>query len=77
VDRDFKSWLQKKLGNTNFERIPRERLVIGSRVMKEFEDAKKSFNGGKQDFYVAIPTEVGITEDPTLGIGSGEILLTS
>jgi len=78
VDRDFKSWLQQKLGAQNFAKISEEKLATGGRLMKEFEEAKTAFSGDDQEFYISIPVDEGIpiiANDPTRNITEGEIRL--
>ncbi|RPA89023.1 actin-like ATPase domain-containing protein [Choiromyces venosus 120613-1] len=77
VDRNFKEWLKGKLGESNYKKIPKEKLMIGSKLMKEFEDAKTSFSGDGPDGLITVPSEVGITEDSSRGIEDGEIMITA
>ncbi|KAG0637899.1 hypothetical protein HOY80DRAFT_907084 [Tuber brumale] len=77
VDRNFKEWLKGKLGEANYKKIPKEKLMIGSKLMKEFEDAKTSFSGDGPEGLITVPSEVGITEDASRGIEDGEILITA
>jgi hypothetical protein len=76
VDRDFKSWLRQKLEPANFAKIPEDKLSTGGRLMREFEDAKTAFRGADDHhFYITVPAEVGMMEDPTKGISEGEMSL--
>src|SRR6266849_4436000 len=77
VDRNFKEWLKTKLGAANYGKIPKEKLMTGSRLMKEFEEAKTSFTGDGPEGLITMPGEVGIREDTSRGIEDGEIVITA
>jgi hypothetical protein len=68
LDRNFKAWLRKKLGNENFQKIRKSEFIPGSRLMWDFESAKMFFDGDNQQIYISIPQEVGIENDETMGI---------
>jgi hypothetical protein len=76
INRNFKKWLEKKLGEKTFAMIPNERLKEGSRLLREFEAAKMAFNGGACKLYVPIPREAKVDDDPARGIEDGDLLLT-
>ena len=68
VDRYFKSWLRKKLGDQTFSKIRKADLIDGSKLMWDFETAKIGFSGDNQNFSIDLPREVGIKDDDALGI---------
>jgi hypothetical protein len=74
VDREFKLWLRRKLGIEKFKKIRREWLNAGSRMMKDFEGAKISFEGDDQMMsFVWMPPEIGAENDPTIDVVDGEM----
>jgi hypothetical protein len=74
VDRQFKIWLQQKLGLEKFRKIRKEWLNAGSRMMKDFEVAKISFEGDDQLMsFVWIPPEVVPEDDPTIDVVHSEM----
>jgi len=75
IDREFRSWLRQKLGQEKFGKIKGEWLRPGSRMMKEFEAVKRSFDGGSIMAFVAMPPE--IEDDEGLGIIEREMRLDS
>jgi hypothetical protein len=76
VDRKFKAWLKKKLGTTLYNKIKKEKLMTGSKIMNEFEKLKTSFTGTRPNgIGLTLPREVGIDEDPSRQIEDGEILV--
>ncbi|KAF8249042.1 actin-like ATPase domain-containing protein [Wilcoxina mikolae CBS 423.85] len=77
IDRSFKKWLKKKLGATDYDRIKKERLMIGSKIMNEFESLKMQFTGTRPHGQkLTLPRELGIDDDPSRNIEDGEILVT-
>lgn len=76
MDRKFKAWLKKKLGTTLYNKIKKEKLMTGSKIMNEFEKLKTSFTGTRPNgIGLTLPREVGIDEDPSRQIEDGEILV--
>ncbi|KAH7380827.1 hypothetical protein BKA64DRAFT_749560 [Cadophora sp. MPI-SDFR-AT-0126] len=77
IDRAFRSWLRRKLGPEKFGMIRGEWLRPGSRMMKDFEEVKRSFEGDSIMAGVAMPPEIGRDDDETLDIIDGEMRLDS
>ena len=74
VDRQFKVWLRQKLGREKFRKIRREWLNAGSRMMKDFEGAKISFEGDDQTMsFVVMPPDIGAKDDPAIDVVDGEM----
>jgi hypothetical protein len=73
VDREFKQWLRRKLGNEKFQKIQKKLLNAGSRLMNDFEIAKISFEGDDQISFVWMPPEIGDANDPALDMVDHEI----
>jgi molecular chaperone DnaK (HSP70) len=76
INRRFIDWLKKKLGEKTIERIPEEKLREGSRIFREFESAKMSFNGSPSKSYLTIPREAKVEDDPANGIEDGDLCMT-
>lgn len=68
--------MTEKLGEKAMERIPPEKLREGSKIAREFEAAKMSFNGTPSKAYLTIPREAKVDDDPENGIEDGELLIT-
>ncbi|KAK0122814.1 hypothetical protein ONS96_009847 [Cadophora gregata f. sp. sojae] len=75
IDREFRSWLRRKLGQEKFGMIRKEWLRPGSRMMRTFEDAKMSFEDDNIMAYVQMPPEIGREDDASLDIEDGEMRL--
>jgi len=74
VDRQFKVWLRQKLGPAKFRKIRKEFFNAGSRMMREFENAKISFEGDDQMMsFVWMPPDIGAEDDPTIDVVDGEM----
>jgi hypothetical protein len=76
VNRNFIKWMTEKLGDKVMERIQPEKLREGSKIVKEFEAAKMSFDGTPCKFYMTIPREAKVDDDPGKGIVDGELIMT-
>ncbi|KAI9766295.1 MAG: hypothetical protein M1839_004926 [Geoglossum umbratile] len=76
VNRNFEKWFKKKLGEEAFMMIPIDGLRKGSRLFREFEAAKESFDGGVCKIYLSIPRQAKVDDDPVRGIEDGELLMT-
>jgi hypothetical protein len=76
VNRNFSKWFAEKLGERIMEKIPREKLREGSKIAREFEAAKMAYDGSPCKFYISIPREAKIDDDPAKGIEDGELVLT-
>ncbi|KAF8541822.1 hypothetical protein BDD12DRAFT_803390 [Trichophaea hybrida] len=78
IDKSFKKWLNERLGETDYRKIRKERLMCGSRIMNEFEGLKMSFNGTKpQRSRLSLPQELRIDDDESRKIEEGQILVTA
>jgi hypothetical protein len=78
VDRQFKVWLRQKLGVEKFRKIRRELLNAGSRMMKDFEIAKISFEDDEEMMsFVWMPPDIGANNDPTIDVVDGEMRIDS
>jgi molecular chaperone DnaK (HSP70) len=78
VDRQFKVWLRQKLGVEKFRKIRRELLNAGSRMMKDFEIAKISFEDDEETMsFVWMPPDIGANNDPTIDVVDGEMRIDS
>lgn len=76
VDKEFLSWLEKKIGSQPYKKIPQQKLRHGSQLMNAFETAKMHFQGNKEEIQIALPKECGILEDERLGIEDRELTVT-
>ncbi|KUJ23235.1 uncharacterized protein LY89DRAFT_574266 [Mollisia scopiformis] len=63
VDKEFLTWLEKKLGSEAFRKIPQAKTRHGSVLMTAFETAKMYFEGKPEEFEVPLPKERGIEDD--------------
>ncbi|KAH6698437.1 hypothetical protein BKA61DRAFT_496842 [Leptodontidium sp. MPI-SDFR-AT-0119] len=78
VDLEFKLWLRRKLGIYRFRKIRKERLNAGSRMMRDFESAKKCFEGHDEEtFFLWMPPEIGAKDDPIMDVVDGEMQIDS
>ncbi|KAH7336643.1 hypothetical protein BKA65DRAFT_37690 [Rhexocercosporidium sp. MPI-PUGE-AT-0058] len=75
IDREFKSWLQRKLGAEKFGMIRHEWLRPESRMMRTFEEAKMSFEDDNIMAFVTMPPEISREDDEALDIEDGEMRL--
>jgi hypothetical protein len=76
VNRNFRKWMVDKLGESVIKRIPPEKLREGSKIAREFEAAKMSFDGSPSKAYLTIPREARVDDDPEKGIEDGELVMT-
>ena len=77
INRNFREWLKKKLGASTYAKIPMEKLMEGSRLGRDFEQAKIDFDGTGQEIYLALPREAGVEDDASRGIQDGELMMTA
>lgn len=75
VDKEFLSWLEKKIGSDAFKQIPGQKTRHGSRLMNEFETLKMHFGGGAEECQITLPKECGIVDDEERGIEDGELAM--
>ena len=73
VDRNFLTWLEKKLGSTDFKKISPEKLKNGGKLMREFETIKTNFNGDDTVYYLQLPPELATIDDNNRDISQGEL----
>ena len=76
IDRNFKTWLKKKLGEKVYESIPAAKLQEGSKIRRDFENIKNNFDGGDEDQYLTLPKEAVREDDEENGFVDGELRLT-
>ncbi|KAH8678766.1 hypothetical protein BGZ60DRAFT_401802 [Tricladium varicosporioides] len=76
VDKEFLSWLEKKLGTTAFKHIPPAKTRHGSALMNAFETAKMHFEGKPEEVQITLPKECGIEDDVEKGIEDRELTVT-
>jgi hypothetical protein len=76
IDQSFKEWLVEKLGREVVQRIPAAELREGSRIAKQFDAIKRSFNGTPMELLLTLPWEAEINDDPENGIKDGELRIT-
>ena len=68
--------MEAKLGRDNAQRIPPAKLSEGSKIAREFEAVKRSFNGTLMEHYLTIPREAGVYDNTENGIEDGGLLMT-
>jgi molecular chaperone DnaK (HSP70) len=76
IDRNFKTWLKKKLGEKVYESIPAAKLQEGSKIRRDFENIKNNFDGGDEDQYLTLPKEAVREDVEENGFVDGELRLT-
>jgi len=89
IDRNFRKWLEARLGKDNFQKLSGKSAEqdIGShsivepkmqKIMNDFEVIKKSFNGigDPEEGFIPLPSPLDDLDDPRRGIHDGEIRIT-
>lgn len=89
IDRNFKKWLEVKLGTADYQILAEESPEndIGSHtmvnpkmqeIMKQFESIKKIFKaiGDPRERIIQLPRPLDELHDPSRGIDDGEIRIT-
>ena len=89
IDRNFKEWLERKLGTTDYRKLagrsPEDYIgshtVVGplmQLVMRQFEAIKHDSNstGFNRESYIELPRPLNQLHDPERNIRDGEICIT-
>ncbi|KAF2095053.1 actin-like ATPase domain-containing protein [Rhizodiscina lignyota] len=90
IDREFRKWLQRKLGEDIYSKLAQEspeqdlsaHKVMGPdlrRVMSEFEPIKRAFGdpSAAKENYIELPNSLGIDDNQENDIMNGEIRITA
>jgi hypothetical protein len=70
-------WLKKKLGEKVYNSIPKVKLQEGSKIRRDFEMIKNSFDGSESDQFLTLPKEAQRDDDPENGFVDGELQVTA
>ncbi|KAI9890224.1 MAG: hypothetical protein M1814_004386 [Vezdaea aestivalis] len=73
IDRAFRPWLKKKIGDVAYKRISDDKLQEGSKIRREFEAIKHRFDGTPMNQYVTLPRQAGLDDDPSIGLQEGDL----
>jgi hypothetical protein len=90
VDRNFRRWLERKLGAVDFRSLVGDlpENEIGShtvveprmqKLMRDFETIKQRFNGisdPEESYISSLPRPLNQTHDPNRGLYDGELRIT-
>ena len=89
IDREFRKWLELRLGRVNFGKLTGEAASSGITwntiveprmvdIMRDFEITKRSFAGigSPSKDHIALPHPLNSLNNPANGIENGEICIT-
>ena len=86
VDRNFRSWLEKKLGTVDYKRIAEQPAGDSDqhtiepkmgKLMQAFNALKTNFVGNEEPAQLQLPKPLNSLDDPSRSVNDGEIDVTA